>query len=210
MASNKALCIFSYNSRGFSEDKQEVCRELMMGTEEYYPILCNQENFLLKSNCYKVKQCLPDTKIIFKKAEKEALEGRPKNGMFIAIPTGIAQHVTEVPTNHWRLQAVTISAPEHKILLVNSYFPTDPKVDDFDTADLFSTLEAITRLINESEHDSIIWGGDINADFIRNTFFTNTISEYLDEEILERSWEKYQINFTPYTDNFQKQHHRTK
>ena len=192
----KDLCIFSYNSRGFSEDKQEICRQLMTETERYFPILCNQENFLLKGNSYKVKQCLPGTKIVFKKAEKEMLEGRPRNGMFIAIPTGIAQHVVEIPTNHWRVQAVIISAPQHKILLVNSYFPTDPKVNDFDTGDLFSTLEAITRLIDETEHDSIFWGGDINADFSRGTFFTNTIDDYLNEAHLERSWKKYQVDFT--------------
>ena len=105
MASNryvkKDLCIFSYNSRGFSEDKQEVCRRLMTETVKYFLILCNQENFLLKGNSYKVKQCLPDSKIVFKKAEKLMLEGRPRNGMFIAIPIGIAQHVVEILTNRW-------------------------------------------------------------------------------------------------------------
>ena len=202
MASNElarnAVCIYSYNSRGFSEDKQEVCRTLMIENEKYYPILCNQENFLLKRNSYKVKQCLPNARIIFNEARKEALEGRPRNGMFIAFPTEIAQHVVEIPTNHWRLQAVIISTQAHKVLLVNSYFPTDPKVDDFDTEDLYTTLEAITRMMLHTEHDSIIWCGDINADFIRDTLFTNIINEYLNEAHLERSWEKYKIDFTHY------------
>ena len=34
------------------------------------PVLCNQENFLLRSNCYKIQQCLPDIHVIFKPAIK--------------------------------------------------------------------------------------------------------------------------------------------
>ena len=43
-----SICIYSYNSRGFSEDKQDVCKILFVDTEIYYQILCNQENFLLR------------------------------------------------------------------------------------------------------------------------------------------------------------------
>ena len=74
----------------------------MMQTDTYYPILCNQENFLLKSNAYKVKQCLPNSRIIFKKAEKDSLEGRPRNGMFISIPDVIKEQVTDVSPDHWK------------------------------------------------------------------------------------------------------------
>ena len=49
------ICIFSYNSRGFGNEKQDICKILMTKTEEYYPILCNQENFLLQGNSYLIK-----------------------------------------------------------------------------------------------------------------------------------------------------------
>ena len=90
---NKNVCVFSYNSRGFSIDKQQLCKTLMLNSETYFPILCNQENFLLYGNRFKVKQCLPHARIIFKKAVKELNEGRPKNGMFIAIPGEIKECV---------------------------------------------------------------------------------------------------------------------
>ena len=48
-------------------------------------VLYNQENFLLQGNSYLVKKCLPDARIVFKKVVKNNLDGRPKNGMFIAI-----------------------------------------------------------------------------------------------------------------------------
>ena len=61
----------------------------MTKSDKYYTILCNQDFFLLKGNNYNVKQCLPDARIIFKKAEKDSIDGRPKNGMFIAIANEI-------------------------------------------------------------------------------------------------------------------------
>ena len=50
------ICIFSYNSRGFSIEKQDICKILMTQTKDYYPILCNQENLLLQGNRYLAKK----------------------------------------------------------------------------------------------------------------------------------------------------------
>ena len=52
-------------SRGFGDDKQDMCRLLMLENEHFVPILCNQENFLLLNTGYRVKQALPDCHIIF-------------------------------------------------------------------------------------------------------------------------------------------------
>ena len=130
---SKNVCVFSYNSRGFSDDKQKLCKTLMVNSEKYFPILCNQENFLLYGNRFKVKQCLPDARIIFKKATKDSIEGRPKNGMFVAIPGEIKDCVEDVSPNHWRVQAVILKTKTSKILVINTYFPTDPKLKEFDT-----------------------------------------------------------------------------
>ena len=97
------ICIFSYNSRGFSNEKQDICKMLMTQTEDYYPILCNQKNFLFQGNRYLAKKCLPDAWLVFKNAVKDNFEGRPKNGMFIAIPDVIKQQVNDVSPAHWRI-----------------------------------------------------------------------------------------------------------
>ena len=76
-SNKKSFCIFSYNSRGFGEEKKDLCRTLMMASENYLPILCNLENFLLHDNRYKVQQCLPNSRIFFKKAEKDGLHNGP-------------------------------------------------------------------------------------------------------------------------------------
>ena len=193
----KSICFFSYNSRGFGEANQEVCKTLMVENDYYIPILCNQENFILHGNRRKVAQCLPGSKIYFKKAVKDSLHrGRAKNGMFIAIPKFMEQNTKNVSPDHWRLQALTLNMSNNKILVINSYFPTDPKIKDFDTDDLFSTLSAIQGILNDNSFDSVIWMGDINTDFSRNSQFTRYIQDFIDETSLQKSWDKYDVDYT--------------
>ena len=90
------ICIYSYNSRGFHEGNQTVCNDLIYIKGNKIPILCNQENFLLKANKYKIEQCLPNFHVNFKPATKEGLNGRPKDGMFIAIPSRIKARSSDV------------------------------------------------------------------------------------------------------------------
>ena len=191
-----AVCIFSYNSRGFSEEKQDICKLLFAKTEKYYPIVCNQENFILKGNNFKVGQCLSEAHVIFKAAVKDSLQGRPKNGMFIAIPREIKEMVLDVSPPHWRVQAVVLSTTNNKILIINTYFPTDPRIEDFDNTELLSTLAAIESVMKENDHDNILWGGDINADFVRNNAFTSAINRYVKEKCLAKSWDQFSIDFT--------------
>jgi endonuclease/exonuclease/phosphatase family metal-dependent hydrolase len=190
-----SLCIFSYNSRGFTDEKQDIIKLLFVDTDEYYPIVCNQENFLLKGNRYKIKQCLPNSKIIFKPAIKEAFEGRPKHGMFIAIPQELKESAVDVSPHHERIQAVMLSLPT-KVLIINSYFPTDPKVTDFDTTELMSTLEAIQRVLTDNDFHSVIWCGDINADFLRNTTFTKIVDDYVRDSQFVKAWSKFSVDYT--------------
>ena len=55
--------------------------------------------------------------------------------MFIAIPDVIKQQVKDVSPAHWRFQAIILSTSRNSILLINSYFPTDPKTATSDTSD---------------------------------------------------------------------------
>ena len=89
-------------------------------------VICNQENFLLHGNAYKIKQALPNCHIIFKEARKATLDnGRPANGMFIALPDAYRSCIKDVSPSHWRLQAAILKSGSRDILIINSYFPTD-------------------------------------------------------------------------------------
>ena len=69
----RELCVISYNSRGFGMEKQEYCRYLMSSAfvGNKTPILCNQENFIMRGNCYKINQALLGYHVFVKPAVKE-------------------------------------------------------------------------------------------------------------------------------------------
>ena len=193
----KSLCIYSYNSRGFAQEKQDLCKLLMSTSGNTYPILCNQENFLLRSNGYKIKQCLPGAHVVFKEAVKDTHDdGRPKNGMFVAVPAVMKEYVEDISPNHWRVQAVLVRTTESSIMIINTYFPTDPKSTDFDSSELMTTLSAIRELLSRKDFNSVVWTGDINAEFSRKTEFTKCIESFIEENNFRRSWSQFPIDFT--------------
>ena len=105
----------------------------VQAVDEYF---CNQQNFLLRSNGYKIKQCLPGAHVVFKEAVKDTHDdGRPKNGLFVAVPAVMKEYVEDISPNHWRVQAVLVRTTESSIIIINTYFPTDPKSTDFDSSD---------------------------------------------------------------------------
>ena len=160
---------FRITQTGFNADKQLFSLKLLMSSVSSTTILCNQENFLLKANGSIKKQALPDHHILFKPAEKDYLEGRPKNGMSIAIPDVMKENVTDISPSHWRIQAALIKKKNIKIMIINSYFPQDSK--SLTTLDprLEELIAAINSLLMNYQFDGVIWMGDINADFCRNT-----------------------------------------
>ena len=90
------------------------------------PIVCNQENFILRGNFYKLRKACPNLHFIFNPAIKSTLDkGRRKGGMFISVPNSIKSQVTDVSPGHWRVQAVLMSAVEAKTLVINTYFPCE-------------------------------------------------------------------------------------
>ena len=160
------------------------------------PILCNQENFVLRDNTYKIIKALPGYHVIVNPAIKNNQDtGRPKNGMFVAFPNKIKRSITDVSPGHWRIQAIKIKTKTSTILLINSYFPTDPRRANLDENDLLETLSKIKYAIRNNEFDLHLWAGDINADFLRNTSHTRTVSDTIEELVLSKSWDNfYQIS----------------
>ena len=82
-----------------------------------------------------------------------------------------------------------------RILLINSYFPTDPR-SDFDEIDLLMLLTEIQKIIDDNDFDYMVLGGDINADFRRKTKFVDIIHEFLMKTKVHKSWDSYPAEFT--------------
>ena len=160
------------------------------------PILCNQENFILRDNSYKILNALPDYQVLVNPAVKLGHDlGRPKNGMFVAFPQAIKNCVTDVSPGFWRIQAAKFKFGNSTILLINSYFPTDPRRVAADDSELIETLSHIKEIIRKNEFSSLLWAGDINAEFIRDRH-SRTVHEAVEELGLNKSWQKFDIDFT--------------
>jgi exonuclease III len=198
---NFSVCIMSYNSRGFCKIKQDFCNLLtsdnVVGNS--VPILCNQENFILRANSYRINNALTGFHTIIKPAVKNDFNyGRPKNGMFIAVPDMFKNIIEDVSPNFWRLQAVIICCTNFKLLLINSYFPVDPKTMNFDESELLETLNHIRNVMNMNKFDHVLWTGDINSDFLRKTGHVNTVKQFVEEFDFQPSWTRFNIDFTNY------------
>ena len=191
------VCIFSWNSRGFSQEKQNFAKQLvstLVGNKT--PILCNQENVLLRENTYKICQTLPQFQVFVKPAVKNSHNtGRPKNGMFIAIPAKIQGKIIDVSPEFYRVQAIKIQFITSCCLLINSYFPCDPRAGQEDP-ELLETLQTIRTVVEQSSCRSVIWAGDVNADFLRRTNHTERVREVVEELRLITAWDRFQVDFT--------------
>ena len=199
LAANDEVCILSYNSRGFSATTEAFIRNLVSPSTvgSRIPILCNQENFILRDNSYKIVKSLPGFHFIIKQAIKNSLDtGRPKGGLFIAFPSSMKNNIHDVSPEFWRVQAIKIKLSSATVLLINSYFPTDPRRANQDETELQETISSIRKIIRKEEFDDIVWVGDINADFGRGTSHTGLVEEHLNDIGLVRSWESYDVDFT--------------
>ena len=196
----KNLCLISYNSRGYDTCKQNFTKMLSTLTGCSLTIICNQENFLLKNNDYIVKKSLPDHHIVFKPALKKGLNGRPKNGMVIAVPKLLQGMIKDVSPQSYRIQSIILTLQPCKILIINTYFPTDPQTSDLDESELLMVISEVRRITENNDFDQIIWTGDMNADFRRNTKFVSIINEFIEEMNIYKFWDKYHVDFTHLTD----------
>ena len=195
------LCLTSFNTRGFSDHKQDLCKFLLSPcvNGNKVPVLCNQEHFLLKANCYKIKQALPGYLTIINPAKKDTHDkGRPKGGMFMAVPDAIKNLVVDISPGFWRTQAIILKMNSSRILIINSYFPTDPGTIAFNDSDLLETLETIRKIINNNDFHHLFWLGDINADFLRRSGHVTCVKNFLEDLKLLKAWDRFPIDFTHY------------
>ena len=113
--------------------------------------------------------------------------------MFIAVPNAIKNQVVDVSPGHWRLQAAILKCTNSRLLIINSYFPVDSRGDG---GEVLETLEAIKHITEHNVFDNIVWLGDINCDFARQTQHTMKVHNFLEENSLRKSWEKFEADFT--------------
>ena len=161
------------------------------------PILCNQKNFILKGNDYIIRKALPEFHVIFKPVTKEHLEGRPKNGMFIALPVNLRNKVKDISPNSSMVQAMVLDTDSEKLMIINTYFPQDPKTVTYELdSDMEDGLAVIGNMMDSYQCNNVLIVGDLNTDFIRNNGRIKRFDMFLSSNTLESSWKKFDVDYT--------------
>ena len=153
-------------------------------------------NFLLRSNTYVIRKCLPDFHIIAKPAIKLNISlGRPINGMFIAIPSLYKDLIQDIsPINHC-VQEVLLKINTQVILIVNTYFPTDSP-NNINIENIQETIEAVNTIIQNNNFHKAFITGDINCNFKNNSPHVNYVNNFLENNNFVKSWNYFHADFT--------------
>ena len=83
-----------------------------------------------------------------------------------------------------------------KILIINTYFPVDPRTVGGENIELENVLAEISNLINSTNFDSLHLVGDLNCDFLRNSSHVEAIKNFITRLDFYSVWRDYPIDFT--------------
>ena len=193
-ASQNNLCITSFNSTGFGLAAQKYIETLLL----FSNILCLQEHFLLdakdkkSSNTDKLRNKFKNHDMFIVPAHKDnnqVTRGRGKGGLATIWDRKLTNYVSKVKTENFRLQATKFNLPSGPLLIINTYFPCDPRTDNFDDRELLTLLSDIQNTVLQSDCNRVWLAGDLNSHFQRQTRFTNLVKEYFEETRLYILWE---------------------
>ena len=187
-SSFSSLCITSYNSTGFSISTEQFVSQLLL----YSQIVCLQEHFLQSSgdkkysNTDKIRKAFKNKDMFINPAVKENSQisrGRAKGGLVTIWDKGLTKYVSQIKCENFRLQGTKFSLPEGSLLVVNTYFPCDPRVNDFNDNEIINLLSDLKNLLRESDSMYTLVAGDLNCHFSRNTRFSNIVKDFLEEDL---------------------------
>ena len=94
------------------------------------------------------------------KEDSQVSKGRGKGGLATLWDKGLTKYVSHVKTVSFRLQATKFDLPSGSLLLLNTYFPCDPRVNDFNEDEILALLLEIKTMMNEQAcHFNLVLGG---------------------------------------------------
>ena len=93
--------------------------------------------------------------------------------------------------------------PTCRLLWLNTYMPTDPKrITEYDDFELQEVLVEVEAILSTCSYTDVIWGGDINWDMSRVTYFARTMAAFVERLGLVSLWSNYPVRYTyMHTDN---------
>ena len=160
-------------------------------------IFCLQEHFHLRQNVSKVQNELSnyDSFIIPAiKSSDHISTGRPSGGLCIFWRRALNNVIKIIKhPDSTRVQAIDFLG---KYLIINTYFPTDPRTPNFDDFILLKCLQDIKWYFDTYPNYVPLIAGDLNSDFSRNTRFVNIVREFMRVHNLVTVWSSNYADFT--------------
>ena len=193
------ICIYSYNSRGSSEEKLDFISDFIDISRNQIPIFCIQEHFLLRNNLYKLTKYFRNSSVLSVPAFKDfniQEKGRPKGGLSIIIPKKMRKFTKILKCDSWRIQPILLSMNNVKYLIINTYFPTDSKGENDDCHELEYCLNEIKAIININDFDNLYLVGDQNCEFSRSSRHVKLIKEFVEDTQMFDIWKMFPVDFT--------------
>ena len=178
MASS-SVNFLSYNGTGLDSIKARWLRDLFKVTQTDFCSI--QEHFKKnKGSFFKDNFTEYDTYFIPAFREKERDSGRAKGGLAQLSSTKYKLKTVRIPTKNFRLQAQVLHFPNTVLLWINSYLPTDPLTIRFNDEELLEVLNEVENIMDKTEFDNILWGGDLNWEPLRNSGFSDTMARFME------------------------------
>ena len=185
----------SFNTTGFGLGIQNYMDTLLLFSD----ILCIQEHFLQDSkdkrysNTNKLRNKYGDNFDMFivpaLKTNDQVSKGRARGGLATLWRKHYTKYVSRIPCSNFRLLGTKFLMPNSSILIINCYFPCDPRGSQFDETDLLNTLTDIEGIIRQAGCNDVILAGDMNSHFLRQTRFTSIIRDFCVSHNLLVLWE---------------------
>ena len=122
--------------------------------------------------------------------------GRAKGGLAQLSLKTLNVEREVVKTTGWRIQAQILRFGGWRLLWVNVYFPTDPRILNFDEQELLVVQEELRRILDQGGYDGCICAGDWNYDARRKSGFARSMATFLEDVGLISIWEKFDVDFT--------------
>ena len=125
-------------------------------------IICVEEHFLLDSrdkkhsNTNLLKTHFGSSYDMFInpafKENNQVCKGRGKGGLATIWRAELSKYVSQVKCKNFRLQGTKFSFPNQNLLVINCYFPCDPRSDNGDYTELLNTLSNLSMLVEQGPH----------------------------------------------------------
>ena len=193
------ICLYSYNSRGNSNEKLDFIDSLISLSGINIPIVCIQEHFLLRNNLGKLSKKFNKSSVISKPAFKDfsiQTKGRPKGGLAVILPKQLRKYVKIIECDSWRIQPFILVIKDVRFLIINCYFPTDPKNVHANNQELDDCIAQLSSIISTQNFHHLHLIGDFNYVVGRNSNHVLVIQEFMRINHLSSAWDDFEIDFT--------------